>query len=560
MNTFDAIVVGSGISGGWAAKELTEKGLKVLMLDRGRDIPHVTGYETAMTDPWQFKHRGKVEVQAQQEYATLTRAGYAQESQRYLFESDKDHPYIEKKGFDWVKGYHAGGKSLMWGRHSYRWNKDDFEANAREGIGTDWPIRYEDLAPWYSYVEKFVGISGMKEGADVLPDGEFLKPFPLFPPEQHLRNVAREKFNRIITIGRTANLTEAKKIHTDLGRAACQGRNLCIRGCPFGAYFSTQSATLPAALKTRRLTFITNAIVTELIYDDKKQRATGVRVIDAETMKVTEYYARIIFLNAGTIPTASLLLRSTSSRFPNGMGNEHDQVGRNLMDHNGGALITGTLDGFEDDYYYGRRPTGLYVPRFRNWGNDKQPYLRGFGYQGQASRMGWTRGIRAKGYGAGFKDEMAQPGPWSIFFVGIGETLPNPENRMTLSKDQKDKWGLPLVELSVEYGENEKMMRKPMGDDMAEMLNAAGFKEVMTIPIATNPGYGIHEMGTARMGRDPKTSVLNKFNQMHVSKNVFITDGAAMASSSCVNPSLTYMALTARAAKFAVGELKKGNL
>jgi choline dehydrogenase-like flavoprotein len=560
MNTFDAIVVGSGISGGWAAKELTQKGLKVLMLDRGRDIPHISGYETAMTDPWDLKHRGKVSVDVQQEYASLMRAGYAQEANRYLFESDKEHPYIEKKGFDWVKGYHTGGKSLMWGRHSYRWNKDDFEANGREGVGVDWPIRYEDLAPWYSYVEKFVGISGLKEGNDALPDGEFLKPFPFFAPEQHLRNVAKEKFNRTITMGRTANLTEAKKIHTDLGRTACQGRNLCIRGCPYGAYFSTQSATLPAAEKTKRLTLITNAIVTELIYDDKKQKAKGVRVIDAITQKVTEYYAKIIFLNAGTIPTASILLRSKSSRFPNGFGNDSDQIGRNLMDHNGGALVTGMIDGFGDDYYYGRRPTQLYVPRFRNWGNDKQPYLRGFGYQGAASRMGWTRGIRSKGYGADFKEELAKPGPWNIFFVGIGEMLPNSENRMTLSTDKKDQWGLPLVELSVEYGENEKMMRKPMGDDMAEMLNAAGFKEVKTIPIATNPGYGIHEMGTARMGKDPKTSVLNKFNQMHACKNVFITDGAAMSSSSCVNPSLTYMALTARAANFAVNELKKGNL
>lgn len=559
-NTFDAIVVGSGISGGWAAKELTEKGLTVVMLDRGRDVPHVSGYETAMTDGWDFRHRGKVSVAAQEEYASLARAGYAQESVRHLFESDKEHPYIEKKGFDWVKGYHTGGKSLMWGRHSYRWNKDDFEANAREGIGVDWPIRYDDLAPWYGYVEKFAGISGLKEGLDVLPDGEFLKPFPFYAPEAHLRREVKAKFNRTVTMGRSANLTEAKPVHTGVGRSACQGRNLCIRGCPYGAYFSTQSATLPAALKTNRLTLINNAIVTEVIYDEAKNRAKGVRVLDAQTGKATEYFAKIIFLNAGTIPTATILLRSTSGRFPNGFGNDSEQVGRNLMDHNGGPLVTASIDGFADDYYYGRRPTTLYVPRYRNWGADKQPYLRGFGYQGAASRASWTRGIRATGFGADFKDALSNPGPWSLFFVGIGEMLPNPANRLTLSAEKKDKWGLPLVEMDVQFGENERLMRKPMGDDMVEMLTASGFKDIRTMSIPMNPGFGIHEMGSARMGRDPKTSVLNAHNQVHACKNVFITDGAAMASSSCVNPSLTYMALTARAAHFAVAQLKKGTL
>ncbi|MCU7549767.1 GMC family oxidoreductase [Chitinophagaceae bacterium LB-8] len=560
MNSFDAIVIGSGITGGWAAKELTEKGLNVVMLERGRDIKHVSGYETANTPPWQFKHRAKMTLDVQQDYATLVRMGYGQESNRHLFESDKDHPYIEKKPFDWLKGYHTGGKSLMWGRHSYRWNKDDFEANGREGIGVDWPIRYEDLAPWYSYVERFVGISGMKEGLDVLPDGEFLKPFPMFAPELYLRAQVKSKFKRTVTIGRSANLTDPQPWHSETGRASCQNRNLCLRGCPFGGYFSTQSATLPAAMKTKRLTLVNNAIVSEIIFDEKKNRATGVRVIDAETNKVTEYYAKIIFVNAGTIPTASVLLRSKSSRFPNGLGNDSDQVGRNLMDHNGGPLVTAKIDGFEDDYYYGRRPTTLYVPRYRNWGSDKQPYLRGFGYQGAASRTTWTRGLHEKGFGAEFKDELTKPGPWSIFFVGIGEMLPNPNNRMYLDSDKKDKWGLPLVVFDVEFGENEKMMRQPMGDDMVEMLTAAGFKDVRAMSIPMNPGFGIHEMGTARMGKDPKTSVLNQYNQIHACKNVFVTDGAAMASSSCVNPSLTYMALTARAADFAVGELKKQNL
>jgi choline dehydrogenase-like flavoprotein len=560
MNTFDAIVIGSGITGGWAAKELTEKGLTVVVLERGRDIKHISGYETATTDGWQFKHRGKISLDVQKDYASLVRAGYGQESNRYLFESDKDHPYVEKKPFDWVRGYHTGGKSLMWGRHSYRWNKVDFEANGKEGIGVDWPIRYEDLAPWYTYVERFVGISGMKEGLDVLPDGEFLKPFPMFAPEIHLREQVKSKFNRTVTMGRSANLTEAKPWHTELGRAACQNRNLCIRGCPFGAYFSSQSATLPAAMKTNRLTMVNNAVVTEIIYDEKKARATGVRVIDAETMKVTEYFAKIIFMNAGTIPTASILLRSKSNRFPNGMGNDSDQVGRNLMDHNGGPGATASIPGFEEDYYYGRRPTTLYIPRFGNWGNDELAYLRGFGYQGAASRMQWTRGFHEKGFGTDFKEDLTKPGPWSIFFVGIGEMLPNPNNRMFLDNDKKDKWGLPLVAFDVQHGENEKMMRKPMADDMAEMLVAAGFKDVHPFDIPANPGFGIHEMGTARMGKDPNTSVLNKYNQIHACKNVFVTDGAAMTSSSCVNPSLTYMALTARAANFAVEELKKQNL
>lgn len=560
--TFDAIVVGSGITGGWAAKELTEKGLRVVMLERGRDIKHVTDYETAMTDIWDFQHRNKLSKETLEKYATACRGNaYAvQEPSSSLFESDTEHPYLEKKPFDWVRGYHTGGKSLMWGRHSYRWNKDDFEANGREGIGVDWPIRYEDLAPWYSYVEKFVGISGIKEGYDALPDSEFLKPAEFFTPEQYFRDQVKSKFGRLVTMGRTANLTEAKPWHTAVGRTNCQYRNLCIRGCPFGGYFSTQSATLPAAMKTKRLTLVNNAIVTEIIFDKKLNKAKGVRVINQITHEVSEYFAKIIFMNAGTIPTASILLNSKSDRFPNGFGNESEQVGRNLMDHNGGAGAMASIEGFEDDYYYGRRPTGLYVPRFRNWGTDKQAYLRGFGYQGAASRGNWTRGLNMKGFGADFKDNLATPGGWGIMLIGIGEMLPSEKNRMYLDENQKDKWGMPLVTFDVERGENEQLMRKAMATDMAEMYESVGFKNIRPFDFPSNVGMGIHEMGTARMGKDPKTSVLNKHNQVHACKNVFITDGSAMASSSCVNPSLTYMALTARAAKFAVDELKKGNL
>lgn len=561
-HTFDAIVVGSGITGGWAAKELTEKGLNVLMLERGRDIKHIEDYKTAMTDIWDFQHRNKLSRETLEKQATAARGNaYAvQEPSSYLFENDTDQPYIEKKPFDWVRGYHTGGKSLMWGRHSYRWNKEDFEANAKDGHGVDWPIRYEDLDSWYTYVEKFVGISGLKEGYDALPDGDFLEPMPFLQPEQYFREQVKSKFGRLVTIGRTANLTEAKECHTAVGRTACQYRSLCIRGCPFGGYFSTQSATLPAAMQTKRLTLVNDAIVTEIIYDEKLNKAKGVRVMNQHTNEVTEYFAKIIFMNAGTIPTASILLNSKSNRFQNGFGNDSDQVGRNLMDHNGGAGAMATIEGFEDDYYRGRRPTSLYVPRFRNWGNDKQEYLRGFGYQGGASRGNWNRGVNMNGFGADFKDQLGTPGDWGMMLIGIGEMLPNEKNRMYLDSDKKDKWGMPLVTFDVERGENEMLMRKAMSQDMAEMYEAVGFKNIRPFDFPSNPGMGIHEMGTARMGKDPKTSVLNRNNQVHDCKNVFITDGSAMASSSCVNPSLTYMALTARAADFAVSELKKKNL
>jgi choline dehydrogenase-like flavoprotein len=560
--TYDAIVVGSGISGGWAAKELAEKGLKVLILERGREVKHVEGYETANKAIWEFPHRGRPTTGVAEEYWANIRTGYtANEEHRYLFENDKENPYLEKKGgFDWIRAYHTGGKSLLWGRQSYRWNKEDFEANAKEGIGTDWPIRYEDLESWYSYVETFVGISGQKEGLDVLPDSVFLPPMAMTGPEIQLKNKVMDKMGRPITIGRVAHVTQPTAQHTALGRAACQFRNKCMRGCPYGAYFSTLSATLPAAMRTKRTTIIHNAIVSEIIYDEKKQNAKGVRVIDQVTKAVTEYYAKVIFLNAGAIGSTAILMQSKSDRFPNGMGNESDQLGRNIMDHHLGVGASATVEGFVDDYYFGSRPNGLYIPRFRNWGRDKRSYLRGFGYQGSARRTDWSRGSNMEGFGADFKESLITPGPWSIGFTGFGEILPNPNNRFTLS-DKKDKWGLPVLEFECSFSDNEHAMRKDMMNDMAEMLEAAGFKAVTPYHNdKTNIGLGIHEMGTARMGKDPKTSVLNKYNQVHTVKNVFVTDGACMASASCVNPSLTYMALTARAADYAVSELKKKNL
>lgn len=560
--TYDAIVVGSGISGGWAAKELTQKGLKVAVLERGREIKHIEGYETATKDPWEFMHRGRPTNVAAEEYWAGMRTGYTpNEEWRYLFENDKENPYIEKKGgFDWIRAYHTGGKSLLWGRQSYRWNKADFEANAKDGIAVDWPIRYEDLAPWYSYVEKFAGISGEKMGLDVLPDGEFLPPMALNAPEEHFRKMLKNKMGRSSTIGRTAHLTQPTAEQMAMGRASCQFRNKCMRGCPYGAYFSSLSATLPAAAKTKRLTLIHNAIVSEIIYDEKTQRAKGVRVIDQITKAVTEYYAKIIFVNAGAIGSTAIMMQSKSNRFQNGMGNDSDQLGRNIMDHHLNVGASATIEGFEDDYYFGSRPNGVYITRFRNWGNDKRDYLRGFGYQGGAGRGGWNRGVGMDGFGAELKAQMMYPGQWGIGFTGFGEILPNAENRFVLS-DKKDKWGLPILEFSCEMGENEKKMRVDMMNDAAEMLEAAGFKNVTPYNNPnTNIGLGIHEMGTARMGRDPKTSVLNGNNQVHAVKNVFMTDGACMTSASCVNPSLTYMALTARAADFAVSELKKRNL
>lgn len=558
--TFDAIVVGSGISGGWAAKELTEKGLKVVMLERGRDIKHVTGYETAMKAPWELEHRGRVTTQAREEYWAGMRTGYtANEEHRYLFENDKENPYLETRGFDWIRAYHVGGRSLLWGRQSYRLAPADFEANAKDGISIDWPVRYNEIAPWYDYVEKFAGISGSKENLDILPDGQFLPPMDMTCLEKEVKVAIEKKFpGRKMIIGRTANLSQAQQVHTDLGRASCQFRNMCMRGCPYGAYFSTQSATLPAAQRTGNLTLVPDAIVSEVIYDEKLGKASGVRVIDQHTMETREYYAKIIFLNASAIASTSIMLNSKSSRFPNGLGNDSDQLGRNIMDHHLAAGANGSFEGMEDQYYFGRRANGIYIPRYRNWGNDKRDYLRGFGYQGGGSRTSWSRGIGAKGFGAAFKDSLSAPGQWRMNLGGFGEMLPDENNRMTLSPDQKDKWGLPVVVFDAAYGENELKMREDMMNDAAEMLDAAGIKDIQKVnDLSKNPGIGIHEMGTARMGHDPKTSVLNKHNQVWGCENVYVTDGAFMTSSSCVNPSLSYMAFTARAAKHAVDALNR---
>jgi len=562
-NSFDAIVVGSGMTGGIAAKELTEKGLTVLMIERGREVKHIEGYETAMNTPWELQHRDKATINSLEEHWANNRFNSMANDEKMMFmTNDKQNPYVEKRPFDWIRAYHTGGKSMHWGRQSYRWNEQDFEANAKDGIGVDWPIRYKELVPWYEYIEKFVGVSGQKENWSVLPDSNFLPAMPMTPPELYFRKKMKEKLNRPVTIGRIANLTKAQPWHTELGRASCQYRNKCSRGCPYGGYYSSLSGAIPAAARTNRLTMVHNGIVSEIMYDAETQKAKGVRVIDQNTKETTEYFAKIIFLNAGSMNTAALLLNSKSSRFQNGMGNDSDQVGRNIMDHHLGVGANATIEGFEDDYVFGQRPNALYIPRFRNWGGDKQNnYIRGYRYQGGANRADWKRGVNADGFGATFKQDLTQPGTWTIGFGGFGEVLPNPNNRMSLDPVKKDQWGVPLIVFDAAFGENEFAMRKDIALSAAEMLDAAGFKNINTYNRPeVHLGLGIHDMGTARMGKDPKTSVLNNFNQVHDCKNVFVTDGAAMASSSCVNPSLTYMAFTARAADHAVSELKKKNL
>ncbi len=556
---YDAIVVGSGISGGWAAKELTEKGLKVLLLERGRNIEHIKDYVNTNKDVWEFPHRGGRTQQMIKDYPVLKRDYPLNETNLDFWCSDKDHPYTETKRFDWYRGYHVGGRSLMWGRHSYRWNKWDFEANGREGIAVDWPIRYDDLAPWYSHVERFAGISGMKEGLEVLPDGEFLPPMPMNIVEKDLaaKIKAHYKGRRIITMGRAANITEPKP---EQGRTNCQYRDRCWRGCPFGAYFSTQSATLPAAMKTGNLTLRPFSIVTRVLYDRDSKKATGVEVLDAVDNKTYEFKSKIIFLCASAFNSAWVLMNSATDTWPGGLGSSSGELGHNIMDHHFRVGAGGRVEGYSDKYFFGKRPTSIYVPRFRNIYDDKRDYLRGFGYQGGAGR---GRGIQVAEFtiGATLKEALSVPSDdWSFSILAFGEMLPDHSNKMTLNKNVKDKWGLPVLDFDVEMKENELKMREDMKKDAVEMLTVAGVKDVNEFDWGYAVGMGIHEMGTARMGRDPKTSVLNAHNQVWDAMNVFVTDGACMTSSSCVNPSLTYMAMTARAADYAVAELKKGNL
>lgn len=554
---YDAIVIGSGISGGWAAKELTEKGLKVIMLERGKNVEHIKDYTSTSKDQWEFPHRGGRTQQMIKDYPKLKRDYPLNEMNLDWWCSDKDNPYTEEKRFDWYRGYHVGGRSLTWGRQSYRWNKWDFEANAKEGIAVDWPIRYDDIAPWYSYAEKFAGIQGNKDGLDVLPDGDFMPAMELNCVEKEVKKRLENfyKGKRHLIIGRSANITQPHHNRTN-----CQYRNRCWRGCPFGGYFSTQSATLPAAMATGNLTLRPFSIVTKILYNKDKKKATGVEVLDAETNKTFEYKAKIVFVCASAFNSSWILMNSATDIWPDGLGSSSGELGHNIMDHHLKNGAGGRVEGFDDKYLYGRRPTGIYIPRFRNIYDDKRDYLRGFGYQGGASRGRGLDNIAEFTIGTNLKEALSEPGNWEMSIMGFGEILPYHENKMTLDKSKKDKWGLPVISFDVEMKENELNMRKEMMSDAAEMLTNAGVKDVKTFDYGYTVGMGIHEMGTARMGRDSETSVLNGNNQVWDAPNVFVTDGACMTSASCVNPSLTYMALTARAADFAVKELKMGNL
>ncbi|MBP7641861.1 MAG: GMC family oxidoreductase [Saprospiraceae bacterium] len=558
QNTYDAIVIGSGISGGWAAKELCERGLKVLMLERGGPLQH-PNYETAALDPWDFPHRNRLSKVEKEKYHIQSRHYSIGEDNKRFYTVDTENPYEETQRYDWIRANIVGGRSLLWGRLSWRWSDFDFESNLMDGHGVDWPVRYKDIAPWYDYVERFIGVSGNKDGIGMIPDGVFQKPMEMNCVEKDFAGKMKQQLKRPVIISRVANLTEPVK-----GRGVCQNRNLCHRGCPYGAYFSTNASTLPAAFESGNLTLRPFSLVNQIFFDEQSQTATGVEVIDTETKATEEFHAKLIFVNASTLATAQLLLSSTSSRFPNGLGNDSDQVGRNIMDHHKHAGASALIEGFEDKYYYGRRPTGIYVPRFRNvkgTRNERTDYIRGFGLQGEASRGGWRKGnIPDEMIGETLKDALTEPGPWRLQLNGYGECLPYSENRITLDKDQKDAWGRPILIFDVSFKENEKAMQKDMAQSAAEMLELAGYKDVKSFDNISFPGNANHEMGSARMGKDPKTSVLNSFNQMHAVKNIFITDGSFMTSSSCLNPSLTYMAFTARACDYAVKEMKKGNI
>ena len=556
-HTFDAIVIGSGISGGWAAKELTEKGLKVLMLERGRNFEHIKDYKSASKDPWDFEHRGQATQEELKRHPIIARTWGKSEPVIDYWANDVDAPYTEIKPFKWWRAYQLGGRSILWGRQSYRWSDFDFDANKKDGWAIDWPIRYKDISPWYDHVEKFIGVSGSLENIPQLPDGHFLPPMDMTCVEKDVAARIKEKYkgSRHMIIGRSANLTAPIA-----GRTQCQFRNRCWEGCPFGGYFSTQSSTLPAAKATGNLTVRPFSIVTKIIYDKDSKKAKGVEILDAENNNTYQYFSKIVFVNASALNSAWVLMNSATDVWPDGLGSSSGELGHNIMDHHYNCGASGTVDGYEDKYYYGRRANGVYVVRFANLLGDKRDYLRGFGYQGGASREGWSRTVAEMSIGAGFKEALTEPGQWTMGMTAFGEILPHHENKITLDKNKKDKWGLPVLAMDAELKDNELKMRKDMVSEAKAMLESGGIKNINTWDGGHQIGDGIHEMGTARMGRDPKTSVLNEHNQVWDAKNVFVTDGACMTSAACQNPSLTYMALTARAANFSVEELKKGNI
>ncbi|MCX2783072.1 GMC family oxidoreductase [Microbulbifer thermotolerans] len=561
---FDAIVIGSGIAGGWAAKELTERGLRTLLIERGSEISHPRDYKSDFAAPWELQNRGLVpEALAQRDYPVQSKCYAFNEQSRDRFVNDREHPYEQVAPFDWIRGYQTGGRSMMWGRQCYRWSELDFTANYEDGHGTDWPIRYQDLAPWYDHVEAFAGISGNRDGLAQIPDGNFQPPMAMNCVEKAVKARIEKAFpDRRLIIGRAAHLTAPEKIHTDLGRGKCMNRNMCeqARGCSFGAYFSTPAATLPAARRTGRLEMVHDMVVREIIFDRERGRASGVRAVERDTLRPREFQAHLIFLCAGTLPSTQIMLNSVSEAFPNGIGNGSGVLGRYLMDHHMRVTAAGIYPGFEDHYYSGRRPNGIYIPRFRNLGHKRENYLRGFAYQGGGGRAGWRRGASEAGFGVDFKRRLRMPGPWYFYLSGFGEMLPRRENRVWLDPEKRDRWGMPLLHVEARWSENEYRMREDMLASAVEMLEAAGLKNINSSNEEHAPGLTIHEAGTARMGRDPKTSVLNAYNQCHQVPNLFVTDGASLASSPCQNPSLTLMALTARAVAFAVKKIRQGQV
>ncbi|MBY0435032.1 MAG: GMC family oxidoreductase [Cyclobacteriaceae bacterium] len=559
--TFDAIVIGSGISGGWAAKELCDHGLKTLVLERGREVKHQQDYPTATKDPWQFSNRGALPESLKAENPVVERCYAFDEATQHFFTKDTEHPYIQEKPFDWIRGYQEGGKSLIWARQTQRWSKFEFDAPARDGFAVPWPVTYNDMAPWYSHVETFAGISGNRDGLETLPDSEVIKAFEMNCVEKHIQEKIKENYkDRYPVIGRCAHLTDPQEIHLKQGRGQCQARHLCYRGCPYGAYFSSNSSTLPWARKTGNLTLRPHSVVHSIIYDETKGKAAGVKVIDANTKEEMEYYANVIFVNAATLNTNLILLNSTSKRFPNGLGNDNDLLGKYVAFHNYRGNVLAKYEGFMDQYYSGRRPTAVMMPSFRNVYKQEMDFLRGYMVHYSATREGWERGANENLVGEELKKGMATPGRWDIYMMMQGETIPKEKNHVRLSTDQKDAWGIPQLITSIEHDENDEKIIKDFHEQGSEMLAKAGCTEITPVDTRQAPGLDIHEMGGVRMGKDPKTSLLNKWNQLHACKNVFVTDGAAMTSVGNQNPSLTFMAFTARAANHAVEELKKRNL
>jgi choline dehydrogenase-like flavoprotein len=560
--TYDAIVIGSGISGGWAAKELCEAGLKTLVLERGRDVKHIEDYPTAMANPWDLPHHGRTPLAELQENPIAKRCYAYDEATAQFFVKDKEHPYIQEKPFDWIRGYQVGGKSLIWARQTQRWSNFEFEAPARDGFAVDWPIRYQDLAPWYSKVERFVGISGNKDGAYNLPDGEFLPAWELNCLEKHIQQSVKQHYqDRQVIIGRCAHLTQPKPIHLQQGRGQCQARHLCYRGCPYGGYFSANSSTLPWAAQTGNMTLRPFSVVHSIIYDEQKGKATGVRVIDTNTKEMMEFYAKIIFVNAACLNSNLILLNSTSHRFPQGLGNDSGMLGKYIAFHNYRGSGGATYEGFENEYYLGRRPTSAFIPSFRNVRQQETDFLRGYMVAFSASRGSWGRKTYDDSFGADFKRESSEVGPWGVFIMMQGETVPQEKNHVRLSSTQQDAWGIPQLITSIGYDDNNDLkMMKDFHEQASEILTKAGCKNIYMTDSKQAPGLDIHEMGGVRMGKDAKTSLLNAHNQLHHCKNVFVTDGACMTSVGNQNPSLTFMALTARAVKYATDALKRKDL